>query len=253
MHICNNLLFGLLCLPAILGGRTLAADEPKNRDGTIVQYGKMHEAIGQQQSQGRVALTKLVERPHFYGVAALESLKGEATFYDGKLTITGVDAQGALKPMNDAKEAQATLLIGAYVPAWTEHKITAGVGPDEFDQFVAEQAAMAGVKTSEPFLFVVEGEFSKLRTHVINGACPMHARLTKIELPPERRPFEAELDKVRGTLVGVFAKDAVGNLTHPATSTHTHVIYQDPASGETVTGHVERVGLLEGSVLRLPK
>ncbi len=253
MHICKNLLFGLLCLPAIFGGRTLAADEPKIREGTLVQYGKMHEAIGQQQSQGRVALTKLIERPHFYGVAALESLQGEATFYDGKLTITGVDAKGGLKPVDDAAEIRATLLIGAYVPSWTEHKISKDVGPDEFDQFVAEQAAQAGVKTSQPFMFVVEGEFSKLRTHVINGACPMHARLMKIELPPERRPFEAELNKIRGTIVGVFAKDAVGNLTHPATSTHAHLVYQDPASGKTVTGHVERVGLLEGSMLRLPK
>jgi len=252
MRISKNLYFALFCLPAILGGQTLSADEPKVREGTLVQYGKMHEAIGKQQSRGRVALTKLVERPHFYGVAALESLKGEATFYDGKLTITGVDAKGGLKPI-DAQEVQAALLIGAYVPAWTEHKVTKGVGPDEFDQFVAEQAAMAGVKTSQPFMFVVEGEFSKLRTHVINGACPMHARLMKIELPPQHRPFEAELDKVRGTIVAVFAKDAVGNLTHPATSTHAHVVYQDPGSGKTVTGHVERVGLIEGAVLRLPK
>jgi hypothetical protein len=68
-------------------------------------------------------------------------------------------------------------------------------------------------------VFTVEGDFSRVRLHVINGACPMHARLKKITLSKEQRPFEAELERVSGTLVGVYAKDAVGKLTHPATST----------------------------------
>jgi alpha-acetolactate decarboxylase len=102
-------------------------------------------------------------------------------------------------------------------------------------------------------VFTVEGDFSHLRLHVINGACPLHARLRKIELPEENQPVEVEKEQVRGTLVGVFAKDAVGNITHPATSTHMHLVFQDEQSGKTVTGHVERIGLLKGAVLRLPK
>jgi alpha-acetolactate decarboxylase len=81
----------------------------------------------------------------------------------------------------------------------------------------------------------------------------MHARLNKIELPKEQQPYELELEKVRGTIVGVFAKDAVGNITHPGTSMHMHLLYEDPQSGQMVTGHVERVGLLADAVLRLPQ
>jgi len=245
---------GLLLFAGIVGGRNVAAADTDAWDGKIVQYGKMHEAIGKQQHQGRVQLKELVERPHFFGVAALEKLQGEATIVDGKVTVTRVDAKGQLEPSESTPlDSRATLLVGAYVPSWTEHKVVANVGSEEFDQYIADVAAKAGLKPSDPFVFTVEGEFSELRLHVINGACPMHARLRKIEIPKENLPFEAELDKVSGTLVGVFAKDAVGNITHPATSTHMHLVFKDTNSGKMVTGHVEQIGLLEGAVLRLPK
>jgi alpha-acetolactate decarboxylase len=252
MLIRKTLVSGLILLSGIIGARPVAADE--TWDGTVVQHGQMHEAIGKQQHQGRVELKKLVERPHFFGVAALAKLAGEATIHDGKVTITRLDAKGQLESSEgSAADEQATLLIGAYVPSWTEHKLAANVGPGEVDEYVADVASKAGINTSKPFVFTVEGDFSKLRLHVINGACPMHARLKKITLPKEQQPFEAELEKVSGTLVGVYAKDAVGKITHPATSTHMHLLYKDAKSGKTITGHVEQIGLLKSAVLRLPK
>ena len=222
-------------------------------DGTIVQHGKMHEAIGQRQHQGRVQLTKLAKRAHFFGVGALEKLEGEITIYDGSVTVTGVDSSGQLEPNDEmALDKQATILVGAYVGSWTDHTVPVDVGPDEFDQFIAEAASSAGIQTSQPFVFTVEGEFSDLKLHVINGACPMHAKRNRMDVPRERQPYEQELNNIGGTLVGVFAKDAVGNLTHPETSTHTHVLLKDATSGKTMTGHVERVTLTRGAVLRLP-
>jgi alpha-acetolactate decarboxylase len=254
MFIRKPLISALALLTAILGGRTVAAADENTWDGTIVQYGKMHEAIGQQRHEGRVQLKTLVERPHFFGVAAVEKLGGEATIHDGRVTVTRVDAKGQPKSGDTlALETQLTLAIGAYVPSWTESKVTEHVKADDFDQFIAGLAAKAGIKMSTPFVFTAEGEFSELRLHIINGACPLHARLRKIEIPKERQPYEIELKKVRGTLVGVFAADAVGDVTHPGTSTHTHLLFTDASSGETVTGHVEQIGLLEGSVVRIPK
>jgi alpha-acetolactate decarboxylase len=244
----------LFLFAGILGGRTVVAADDGAWDGKIVQYGKMHEAIGQQQHQGRVQLSKLIERPHFYGVAALAKLEGEVTLVDGKVTVTRVDAKGQLAPgEKGADEESATLLVGAYVPSWNEQKVAKSVSPDEFDKYIADAATKAGLNASEPFVFAIEGEFSKLSFHVINGACPLHARLKKIKLPEGQRPFEAELEKVKGTIIGVFAKDAVGDITHPATSTHMHLVFKDDRYGKLVTGHVEQIGLLEGAVLRLPK
>jgi len=254
MLIRQAFVSGLLLLMGLWGGRTLTAGDAETWDGIIVQHGKMHEAIGQQQHQGRVQLKKLVERPHFYGVAALAKLEGEATIVDGKVTVTRVDAKGQLDPTEPVQlDESATLLVGAYVPTWTEHKTANSVSPDEFDKYLVDAATKAGLNASKPFVFTVEGEFRKVRFHVINGACPMHARLKKIELPMDKRPFEAEFEKVRGTVVGIFAKDAVGNITHPATSTHMHLVYKNAKTGKLVTGHVEQLGLLEGATLRLPQ
>jgi len=243
---------GLLLL--MLGVILLSTSAAETWDGKIVQYGRMHDAIGRQQHQGRVKIQELVQKPHFLGVAALESLSGEATIRDGEVTITRVGPQGELAPgESNTPAVQATLMVGAYVSAWTEQKVMRPVDAKDFDQYLAEAAKKGGIQPSKPFVFTVEGEFSNLRWHVINGACPLHARLRKLELPKDQQPFEGTLDKVRGTLVGVYAEDAVGNLTHPDTSCHVHVIFNDPASGKRVTGHVEQVGLLTGALLHLPK
>jgi alpha-acetolactate decarboxylase len=236
---------------ALMSGPLLATDDAGSWDGTIVQYGTMHEAIGQQQHHGRVSLSELA-KPGFYGVAALERLAGEVTIHDGQLTVTTVGARGPRSIGDSSENLEATLLVGARVPSWKESEVNREVEAVDFDKAIAAAAAAAGIDTSRPFVFTARGEFIDLDYHVINGACPMHARLKKIELTPEQSPFEGRLDSVRGTLVGVFAKSAVGELTHPGTSTHAHVIFRDVATGETLTGHVESVGLKPGTVLGLP-
>jgi len=244
----------VVMLVAAFGVGLSAADVGEPHQGPIVQYGTMHEAIAQQQHEGRVSFGEVVKRPHFYGVAALEGLRGEATILDGKVTMTTVDVDGRMQPIEGpASDKQATLLVGAYVSSWSKHAVSQDVGAGEFDSYIADAAGKAGMRTSEPFLFTIEGEFTDVRLHVINGACPMHARLKDVELPKEQQPFASVVPRVKGTLVGVFAKDAVGKLTHPATSTHDHLLFEDPATGKTATGHVERVGLRAGSVVRFPQ
>ena len=255
MFTRRNLMTVLAVLSVAAFNATAASPAAEERwDGTIVQHGKMHQAIGMQQHQGRVSLSQLVKRPHFYAVAALEGLGGEVTIHDSKVIITEVDSSGKLSVTSNPKSNQkATMLVGAYIPSWTDHSVDRDVAPKAFDQFVADTASATGIDTSKPFIFKMEGQFSDVHLHVINGACPIHARMKKDELPKEKAPFEAEYSTLRGTVVGVFAKDSVGNLTHPATLVHLHVLFKDPATGKQMTGHVERIGMLKGSVVSLPR
>jgi len=232
---------------------TAPAATPEPWDGKIVQFGTMREAIGEQQSQGRVTLSDILKQPHFYGVGALEKLAGELTILDGVPTVTRVNAEGVPSPVDSALgETRATLLVGAYVPQWTEHALATAVSPSDLDKAIAEIAANSGLDVSKPFVFAIDGVFSDARLHIINGACPMHARLNKIELSNDKKPFEANLPEVHGTILGIFAKDAVGKLTHPGTSTHMHLQFTEGKSGATITGHLEQIGLSAGSVLYLP-
>ena len=221
--------------------------------GEILQYGNMREAIGQQKHQGRISIEEIVARPHFFGVAALAGLKGEVTLIDSQIIATEVNPQGRLQPLA-AGPSQATLLAGSYVSEWAPPvRLDKQLEPAEVESWLASSAASAGLDTTRPFPFRAEGEFQQVRLHVINGACPMHARLNKLELPPERKPYEVEFSTLRGSLVGVYAENSVGNLTHPATSVHSHLVFTDPQTGLKVTGHVERLGLLPETELRIPK
>lgn len=253
MHIDRlKLFYSTIVVVAGIGAAAVSVVGQEAWDGKIVQYGTMREAIGQQQSEGRVQLAGVAAKSHFYGVAALEGLKGEITFIDSSPTVTAVSGDGTLS-MVEGKDLQATMLAGAYVPSWREHALEGDVAAADFDAAVHDAAAKAGMDSSKPFVFTANGEFTDVRLHVIHGACPMHARMQKIELPTEQQPFEGEYATIRGKIVGIYAEDAVGKLTHPATSTHVHLVFKDPASGQTVTGHVERIGLLKGAVLNLPQ
>lgn len=232
---------------------TAPAATPEPWDGKIVQFGTMREAIGEQQSQGRVTLSDLLKQPHFYGVGALENLTGEVTILDGGPTITRVNGEGVPSPVDAVLgETKATLLVGAYVPQWTKHAFSSAVLPGDLDRRIAEVAAESGLDVFKPFMFAIDGVFKDARLHIINGACPMHARLKKIELPKEAKPFEADIPEVHGTILGIYAKDTVGSMTHPGTSTHMHLQFTEAKSGATITGHLEQIGLSGGSVLYLP-
>jgi hypothetical protein len=214
----------------------------------------MREVVGEGHHQARVVFDELTTEPHFYGIAALEGLKGEATVMDGRLTATGVSCCGNLIALDDepAGTLKAALLFGAYVPNWSEHKVAKAMAGVELEKHLLESAGQSGLDISKPFPFLIEGELSNVKLHVINGACPMHARLQGTVLPPDSKPFEAEYPSIQGRVVGVFAKDSVGNMTHPATSLHTHLVFADPDSGQEVTAHIERFGLSAGAILKLP-
>jgi alpha-acetolactate decarboxylase len=211
----------------------------------------MHETLAKGDFQARVDLADLLDQEQFYAVGAVAGLQGEITILDSAAYATSVTPDRRLDPL-DGPATAATLLVGQTVPRWSGVTIDVEVTADDFDHVIHDAAAGQGVDTSMPFMFIVEGEMIDVRLHVINGACPVHARMKKLEIPDDRQPFEHESGRLRGTVVGVYAPDAVGKLTHPATSVHAHLIYVDETTGEQVTGHLERIGIAAGATVKVP-
>jgi hypothetical protein len=137
------------------------------------------------------------------------------------------------------------------VTAWTDHPVAGDIAPEGLDDAIAAAAGAEG--TDEPFVFLVEGAFRDVRLHVIHGACPLHARRNGVELAAGEQPFAGEWDRLEGTLVGVYAENAAGEITHPGTRTHSHLVFTDERTGKRITGHLERVGIEAGAVLRIPR
>ena len=119
---------------------------------------------------------------------------------------------------------------------------------EDLETFIRQCAATNGIDTTRPFPFTLDGRVSDLEIHVINGECPMRpgGRLTS-----DQAPWRWTADHApNAQVVGFFASDSVGNMTHPGTSIHAHAIVR--AKGRDVTGHIERIAMARGSVLKLP-
>ena len=226
-------------------------EDPKETSA-LIQYGKMREVIGQKQHQGRVALADVEKLQHFYAVGAMEGLSGEVTVLDSQAVATRVESKDQILPIEDP-EVQATMLIGRSVAKWDEYQVDADVPADEFDDYLAKLAKDNDIDLSSPTIFTVEGEFSDCCFHVINGACPVHAEMHGVEMAENDRPYKTVQPTIRGTLVGVYALNAAGVITHPGTTTHTHIVFSRPGSTQQLTGHVESAGIVSGSVLRFAK
>jgi hypothetical protein len=71
------------------------------------------------------------------------------------------------------------------------------------------------------------------------------------KLPADRQAHRGSFPKTAGRIVGVYAENAEHRLTHHGTKTHMHALLEDK-EGQQYTGHIERVGLSAGTLLRLP-
>jgi hypothetical protein len=218
---------------------------------TIV-IGSMHEVLGQGRTEGRAGLAEIAARDHVYAVGAAAGLAGEVTIIDSQVLVTVVGPDGRLAPSPQAAP-QAAMLFGGTVPAWSAPQALAGTDPDHVGAAVRAVADEQGLAADRPFVFVIEGELTDVKLHVIAGACPVHARRSGIELPAESRPYEAHHASLSGVVVGLHAAGAAGRLTHPGLDHHAHVVFEDPDTGRLLTGHLERFGVGDGAVLRVPE
>ncbi|HPF39780.1 MAG TPA: acetolactate decarboxylase [Phycisphaerae bacterium] len=217
----------------------------------VAQYGQMHRVLsgGGENATGIVGVGEALEKPNAIGVGALAGLEGEITIRDGRAWIARPE-QGQLHvdgPMT-ASDDRAALMTVAYVDSWREIPIDRDLAGEDLEMFIRQCAASNGIDTSRPFPFMLDGRVSDLEIHVINGECPMRpgGRLTA-----DQAPWRWTADHApNAQVVGFFASDSVGRMTHPGTSIHAHAIVR--AKGREVTGHIERIAMARGSVLKLP-
>lgn len=211
----------------------------------------MREALAQGKSEARVDLTDLTKKPHLYAVGAAEGLKGEIAVIDGHVITTQATNSNLIDDTSKTPSTKATYLVGDYVDSWKTTLTGKSSTIAELEKLIEETASKNKLPKGKPFLFKIEGKAETADLHVIRGACPMHARMKKIELSDAQKPFEAKLKMSDVQIIGVFAKNRVGDLTHPATSIHAHVVYTGP-SGQKINGHIEDLVMAEGASVSVP-
>jgi hypothetical protein len=217
--------------------------------GRIERYGGMREVLREGKAQRRIALLDAVARPHAYGVGALEDLGGEITIADGEVWIGRVQA-GELRVSgpHPASGDGAALLILANVDHWTQSTVPVAAADEELESALERVARRHGVDTNRPFPFEIEGRLTALSMHAVNGACPMSDNPRP---DGHGAPWRFTLDApVHGRIVGFFARDSAGEITHHGTLIHAHALLD--VDGTRLTGHVERLAIAPGAVVRVP-
>jgi acetolactate decarboxylase len=205
----------------------------------------MREVLHEGRSEARISLPDAVAKPHAYAVGALAHLAGEITVLDGRSWVSRAADDAVTTSGPAASRAdRAALLTLTHVSHWADVAITGAVPNQALEGLIEQRARERGIDPAAPFAFVIEGEFTGLRVHVIAGSCPSAASSSNGSW---QKTFEGP---IRGTLVGFFAKDQEGVMTHHAASTHMHVLMD--FEGKPLTAHVDSVALAPGAVLRLP-
>ena len=234
------LLLALLCsCAADSSGRDDADTSPSKSPPIVSHWGEMRAVLREGRTEGRVALSE-VGGPNTIAIGALEGLTAEITMLDGEAHLTEVDSstETGVRTRRATPEDDATLLVAAEVNAWNEHAL--GTVPD-LATLEDRIRSMADFDASTPFPFRVEGVAGRLHLHVLDGSCP-------IADPDGPSPWRFFGEGEQATLVGFYAENSAGVLTHHGQATHVHAIL----SRRGVSGHLDDVSFPKGARLFLP-
>lgn len=201
----------------------------------------MREVMHDGRTEERARIVEAARGPDVVGIGALTGLAGEISIVDGAVWITrSLPANRLATTQGAASDEGATLLVTASVPEWIELPIDRDIDLDELP-------AWAGFTARDwpTAPFVVHGRLIELEAHVLHGACPYRE-----PVPVGKEPVRRRAASTFGTLVGFWARDGAGMITHAGQTVHAHAIVR---GDETWTAHVDRVRIGAGSTLRVPR
>ncbi|RMF84196.1 MAG: hypothetical protein D6744_03520 [Planctomycetota bacterium] len=229
----------VLSLVCILGG---CASPSWN--GQVHRWGTLRGVLRDGDTGGKVRLGDAVE-PDCVGIGALEGLAGEIGIVDGKLWVARADDEAAADSADS--DAMATFLATATVPRWVRQETHERLSLAQLEKVVHAAAMEHGLDTSAPFPILIEGRFSTVNLHVLNGRCPF-------KQPPDpsddaHDPVRYEQDTARGVLVGFYNEGPSGILTHANTKLHLHAVLRD---APPPVGHVDALTIDPGAEIRIP-
>jgi len=205
----------------------------------------MRDALRMGNTQPRITFAEVSSKPHAIAVGALPNLAGEITVFDGTIyTATTPDGQTASTVAADATFDAATLLSLSYVDAWKECLLPSN---HPLEEAIELSAVIQGIDTESPFPFFITGTTSDYHLHVINGYCPVAEPDLEAKFQPWR---QVGTERTPITVVGFYAKDQEGVMTHHGSNVHIHGIID--MNGTLTTGHLDSVLINPGALLFLP-
>jgi len=182
---------------------------------------------------------------NFYALGAVENLKGEIQIFNSRPFITIV--KDSEIDIDSSWNKKATLLVYAIVPQWTDFSIPPSIITNkQLETFIELTARQNGMDTDQPFPFLINGSPTSFDWHVINwkNGDMEHSHEKHI-----RSGLYGTIKDRKVSMLGFYSVAHKGIFTHHTTNMHIHFQTED----NVLAGHVDKLALGEGLVLKLPR
>lgn len=228
----------------ILAALTLFACDGTKGGWEVKIQGVLREIMQEQKIGANADLKDFKNISDLYALGALEGLSGEILILDGE-PFNGVANQGTLV-FDKSFDQKATLLVSSQVEEWEMITIKENFNNlQELQAVILAQGKMAGINITEPFPFMIKGDFQRINWHVINAKeaeAQNHEAYKRAGLSGSEAYVDAQI-------LGFYSAQHEGIFTHHGSYVHLHFLSSD----ESIMGHVddlEQRGVFE---LFLPK
>lgn len=192
-----------------------------------------------------IKLDELKEVPNLYALGAMAGLKGEIQIINSQPYNSRVTAENFT--VDKDFNASAALLVYTQVPEWQEFSIPKAILTlKQFEDFLEYTAVKAGVDTSRPFPFMIDGYVRKIDWHIVNWDenNASHSRESHLASGLNGIMVEEDVE-----ILGFYSKDHKGIYTHHDANWHMHFNAKD----QNLAGHLDDLLLGEYMTLKLPK
>jgi acetolactate decarboxylase len=138
--------------------------------------------------------------------------------------------------------------VWATVPQW-QNAVSLGKSISnlaDLEKLIETKARLAGLDTDQPFPFLLQGNFTRVKYHVVMPPSAQGKHTGSAS--PTGSELALQAKEKSGTTVGFFSKKHEGVFTHSGSYSHLHVSLENGDSG-----HIDDLNIGADVRLLLPR
>jgi acetolactate decarboxylase len=196
---------------------------------------------------GKVDLADLPRGPQLYAIGPAAGLIGEITVINGRLSLARAEDGKQLKTSSDY-QGQASFLVWSTVPQWQD-AVPLGKSVSnlaDLEKLIETRARLAGLDTDKPFPFLLQGNFTSVKYHVVMP--PSVQGMHTGSASPTGSELNLQANGKNGTIIGFFSRKHEGVFTHSGSYSHLHLSLENGDSG-----HIDDLNISADVRLLLPR
>lgn len=192
-----------------------------------------------------MSLTDLKDLKNLYALGVIDNLNGEIQVFNSEPILSRRGADDINMSRNF--QAKAALVVYAQVAEWQEIEIPKAIlTMKQFEPFLEGNAKKAGLDTSKPFPFMIEGYVRKLNWHIVKRGT---GNQQQSHMDHMKTGLSGVTVEEKTNIIGFYSNAHQGIFTHHDSKVHMHF----KSENGSIAGHVDDLLLGEYMTLKLPK